>query len=337
VTRAFMPMESLPPAPGNPKDVESSPGIDFLERTCIPYLCHAQNEDGGWGFQLGSRSRVESTAWTLLALRECASILAKDNGEARGVHFLELSQLPDGSWPSSPESNEGCWVTSLACWALLGREHMAGIVARGMNWLCNDRPGDDSLWWRLLRRLYSNRQVSSQNNRYYGWSWTPKTASWVEPTSFALLVLRSSPASLLPAGVLRRQQVAEAMLYDRMCPGGGWNCGNPVIYGVPGEPQISSTVWALLALRKHAERRENQKSLDWLEANWGRSQTPASLALAHIALGAYGRLDASVGESLRAAYSRDGVLWRVPEVAWTALALSGNQSWLAPVPSGKSS
>jgi len=336
--RAFVPMDSLPPAPGNLGDVESRRGIDFLERTCIPYLCHAQNEDGGWGFQRGSLSRVESTAWALLALRECVSILPQDNIEERGVHFLERSQLQDGSWPSSPESHEGCWVTSLACWALLRQERVADSVVRGIDWLCNDRPGDAGLRWRLLQRLHSNRQVSSQSSSYYGWSWTPKTASWVEPTSFGLLVLRaSSPAGTLPAGVQRRQQVAEAMLYNRMCPGGGWNCGNPMVYGVPGVPQISSTVWALLALRKHAERSENQQSVDWLEANWGRSQTPASLALAHIALGLYGRLDPSLGDSLRAAYSREGVLWRVPEVAWAALAFSGHQSWLAPVPGGKPS
>src|ERR1700691_3520044 len=128
-----------------------------------------------------------------------------------------------------------------------------------------------------------------------------------------MILLHAVPQALLPAAASNRMQVAEAMLYNRMCPGGGWNCGNPMVYGVPGVPQISSTVWALLALRKHAERSENQQSVDWLEANWGRSQTPASLALAHIALGLYGRLDPSLGDSLRAAYSREGVLWRVPE------------------------
>ena len=30
------------------------------------------------------------------------------------------------------------------------------------------------------------------------------------------------------------------MLYDRMCPGGGWNCGNPKVYGVAGEPLVGS-------------------------------------------------------------------------------------------------
>ena len=46
------------------------------------------------------------------------------------------------------------------------------------------------------------------------------------------------------------------MLYDRMCPGGGWNCGNPMVYGVPGEALIVPTVWALLALRDEPKKTE---------------------------------------------------------------------------------
>jgi hypothetical protein len=31
------------------------------------------------------------------------------------------------------------------------------------------------------------------------------------------------------------------MLLDRMCPGGGWNAGNSVVYGVPLTPHIDAT------------------------------------------------------------------------------------------------
>ena len=334
--RTFSPMESSPSASDDPEDNNRASRLDFLERTSIPYLCQAQNKDGGWGFQAGRDSRTEPTAWALLALHESSSIVAHDDAEALGVQFLERSQLSDGSWPSSPESTEGCWVTSLACWSLLRNGRAPHIVSRGTNWLCNDRPGDARLWWRLLRRLRSSGQVVSQNNAYYGWSWTPRTASWVEPTSLALIVLRENQLTSSNARLLQRRQLAEAMLYDRMCPGGGWNCGNPIVYGAPGEPQISSTVWALLALREHAARTENQQSLAWLTANWARSQTPASLALAYIALDAYGRLEPAIGASLRAAYGADA-MWGVPEVAWSVLALNGSQSWLAAMPNGKSS
>jgi hypothetical protein len=329
-------MESLPREDGESRVSEDSADSNFLKHVCIPRLRHAQNEDGGWGFKAGSRSRVEPTAWALLALGESASIAGEDQGQARGVHFLESSQLADGSWPSSPESTEGCWVTALACWALPRAAHTADAVARGMAWLCSDRPGESRLWWRLLRRMSSNRKVASQDSSLYGWSWTPQTSSWVEPTSLALLSMHHAPSSVLPGEAQRRRKIAGAMIFDRMCPGGGWNCGNPMVYGVAGEPQISSTVWALLAMREHAGRIENQQSLGWLQANWSRSQTPVSLALAHIALRAYGRPDTSNAKSLRAAYGKDGASWGVPELAWTVLALSGSQTWLTPAANRKS-
>lgn len=73
-----------------------------------------------------------------------------------------------------------------------------------------------------------------QDSRLRGWNWTPGTASWVEPTAHALLLLRMLPPETLPSPAARGRQLAEQMLFDRMCPGGGWNSGNPLIYGVAG-------------------------------------------------------------------------------------------------------
>jgi hypothetical protein len=140
--------------------------------------------------------------------------------------------------------------------------------------------------------------------------------------------LRKGPPELLPAQVQHRIQLAEAMLYDRMSPGGGWNCGNPLVYGVPGEPQVCQTSWALLALRNHPDRLEVQKSLDWLEASWGRIESPGTLALAHVALDLLGRNPADVRTSLRSFYEKNEVLWNIPAVSATILAMSDKHEWL---------
>ena len=319
----------MTPADGLPPDqMEATEETAFVESVCLPFLRSAQNGDGGWGFHPGSQSRVEPTCWALLALTK--SELSAGAGEILrdGFGFLHASQLPDGSWPSSPEEKIGCWVTSLACWALLSEKDSCKALAAGLNWLCEDWPRDGSLWRRLLRRFSSERHISPKNLSYRGWGWTPRTSSWVEPTSFALIVLGESPRESLPPAAKRRRQVAEAMLYDRMCPGGGWNCGNPMVYGVPGNPLVIPTAWALFALRDHANQPANAISLNWLEENLASVQGPGSLALARICLEAYGRRWPMVGSGLQDFYRRNEFLQSIPVAAWTCLACRTKSRWL---------
>jgi len=301
--------------------------VTFSEEICLPYLRAAQNPDGGWGFRSGSQSRIEPTAWALLALDQVFPANAASEAIARGVRFLSDSQLPDGSWPAAAGQGQGAWVTSLACWAFLATNENRDALTRGLSWLVAERPGDSGAWWRLIRRLTAHKKVSMQNDAYWGWSWTSGTASWVEPTAYALLVLRASPLDLLPPQAGGRQKLAEGMLSDRMCPGGGWNCGNPMVYGVPGEPQVSTTVWALLALREHAQRSEIQQSLAWLEKNWGSIQSLASLALTQVALNAFDRENSKFSASIERLYQPDAISWNVPVAAWTALAACGKKFW----------
>ena len=308
--------------------------MNFSEEICLPYLRAAQNPDGGWGFRSGAQSRVEPTAWALIALQQAFSTRA-DGGHAnadsdasqRGLRYLADSQLVDGSWPAAAGQAQGAWVTSLACWAFLSANENRAELARGLNWLAAERPGDAGTWFRFLRGFTANKKVSSQNDALWGWSWTAGTASWVEPSAYALLVLLAAPQDLVPSGAASRLKLAEAMLFDRMCPGGGWNCGNPMVYGVAGEPQVSTTVWALLALREHAERSEVQQSLAWLEKNWSSIESPASLALTQIALNGFDRGNSTFIATIERLYQPDAIAWTVPVAAWAALAASGRKFW----------
>jgi squalene-hopene cyclase-like protein len=290
----------------------------FVSGVCVPLLRDRQNADGGWGFHPQAESRVEPTSWALLALMQVEPAGGEGEIVQRGLQYLRSAQLPDGSWPATPGEETGCWVTSLACWALSREEY--GPVARGLEWLCRDWPWDSSPWQRFLRRLTAERSVSTQNDAYRGWGWTPRTSSWVEPTSFALILFGEVPETVLPSGSRRRQQLAEAMLYDRMCPGGGWNCGNPRVYGVPGEPLIIPTVWALLALRKQADRAENQMSLVWLLRASQNVQSLASLALARICIEMYGKSWPLSEARLSGFYERHEFLADVAVTAWACLA-----------------
>ena len=298
---------------------------DLVSTVCLPFLQAAQNQDGGWGFHPGFSSRVEATCWALLAL---IGLESSNERQQEGFRFLRSTQLPDGSWPSSAEQNVGCWATSLATWALLRDAQSQTAVSAGLRWICEDWPRGTNFLARVMRVLRRGNQATSQDDTLRGWGWTPNTASWVEPTAFALITLDQAPKELLPSGATRRFQYARALLYDRMCPGGGWNCGNPMVYGVPGDPLVEPTAWALLALRDEPNRRENVMSLEWLEKNVSGMLGAGSLALGKICLETFGKRWPANAPDLKQLYARNEFLGNVPVMAWTCLALNARSVWL---------
>jgi hypothetical protein len=121
----------------------------------------------------------------------------------------------------------------------------------------------------------------------YGWNWIPGTISWVIPTSFSLIALRRARNLYATAKLDQRIERGAEMLLDRMCPGGGWNAGNGMAFGVPYAPYIDATATALLALRGHGEEPAIQGSLTWLVNRLPSCPSPYSLAWAILALVGY--------------------------------------------------
>jgi hypothetical protein len=113
-----------------------------------------------------------------------------------------------------------------------------------------------------------------------------------------------------------------------MCPGGGWNCGNPRVYGVAGQPQVGPTVWALIALRGQPQRAENCESLAWLEGNREKIQSPESLALTNLALKLYGKSNGAAADKIDPFQAASARSWSIQALSWAALALSENSKWL---------
>ena len=303
------------------------PEASFAERAYLEPLRKSQNMDGGWGFHAGYESRVEPTAWALLALSEFTPSGTPDVAIEKGRQYLLVARLSDGSWPSATGQTEGSWVTSLACWALLAIGGPAESIRSGLQWLIDDRPRDSGFLWKLARKIRERKPLSDQSADYTGWSWTPNTASWVEPTSYALMVLRSPLGASLPESA-KRSELAEALLYDRMCPDGGWNCGNPRVYGVAGQPQVGPTAWALIALRHHPERAENRASVEWLDGIQATVQSPESLALTNLALRSYGKRTEELLRRLALLQDAPQLPWSVPALSWAALGSSETSRWL---------
>jgi hypothetical protein len=289
-----------------------------LPDLCLEQLLRAQNVDGAWPYQPGLGSAVEPTCWALIALakrRESA-------GSAdRALAALRACQLPDGSWPARPGHSVGCWSTALASLAVFLNAGDCGPVRKGLAWLCDAWPAEGGVWWRVRTWLRPTVTLTRQDSSLRGWSWTPGAASWVEPTAYSLILLNTLPERLHPKRAANRRRLGEAMLYDRMCPGGGWNSGNPLVYGVAGERRVGPTAWALLALTAYQGRSENQQSLDWLERIYPEISGPGSLALARICLDSYGRHQPAFEARLTALYQANGFLGSVLVNAFSLIAM----------------
>lgn len=307
--------------------MKETQAASFAERVCLPHLAGTQNADGGWGFHPGQESRVEATCWALQALI-CWSRSEDRVRTHKGFQFLNQTQLPDGSWPAMSGETSGSWVTSLAVQVLLASDQYRNQVVAGLTWLENDRPRDSFLWLRLLRKFSFQKEISPRNDALFGWGWTPGTSTWVEPTALTLLLLSRVPDELLTAHIRKRRTIAEALLYDRMCPGGGWNCGNPLVYGVEGTPLVVPTSWALLALRHRPENSKKSASLQWLQQQRGQVSGPASLALLYIVLAAYGIPRNESDQSLEQFHGRDQFLQNTLVIAWACLAEGPGLRWL---------
>ena len=251
---------------------------------------------GGWAaLASSSQPAVEPTCYAALALGS-----APVGDIERAQDFLLRTQNPNGSWPVVPgDDQEGGWVTSLAVIAL--RDLVPAIPARlqGFHWLLNCSGKESNWFWKWKFRT-ADRHVRFDPDKY-GWPWFPDTVSWVVPTSFAILALNQLPCS---CGGLERIPVRVdcgiRMLFDRACPGGGWNAGNGIVYGCPMAPHVDDTAIALLALSDQGQHPVVQSAVQYLESVAPTLAAPWSLAWSILALAAHRRPIASLHDSLSA-------------------------------------
>jgi hypothetical protein len=253
-----------------------------------------QRETGTWGYR-GNQDSVESTCFAILALRQHPSIKL-----ARATQALLGLQNADGSWPAfNGDEPEGCWTTALAVLSLMGAGQATKHLASGVRWLLNARGREANWLWRWRLRTFDNKVQFDPAK--VGWSWVSGTTSWVIPTAFALIALEQAKQRGYnrTAQLDERVDVGTSMLLDRMCPGGGWNSGNGVAFGVALAPHIDATSTALLALTKLEGEPGVQRSVNWLVNRLAGCPSPYSLAWGVLAIAACRRICPEARESLR--------------------------------------
>ncbi len=247
-------------------------------------LIAGQLPHGGWPFHSGAtQAGVEPTALALLAL---PSNLLRERD--RAIRFLLQIQNPNGSWPAFlGDGPEGSGFTGLVVYAL-NRSAAGGTTTdRAIRWLLQSQGWESHWLWKWKFRT-TDRHVRFDPDKF-GWPWMPATVSWVVPTSYSLLALEDGIASSQDGLLQLRIRHGVEMLYDRICPEGGWNAGNGLVYGSPLAPHPDATAVALLSLLREPLNDFINASIDWLERRAQTCLAPWSLAWTILALDAYGR------------------------------------------------
>jgi hypothetical protein len=247
--------------------------VDPARQRALDFIASAIGADGGVPYLRGKASAGEPTVLSLAAgvAIDLGALAKLDLGWARYLLPAALSRTPAGQ----ALSDEACdWI----------------LARRGIP------TGND-------------RVVVDMDGDIPAWSWVENTASWVEPTSYAVI-------SLTRAGRGSDQRVTDgrAMLTDRQCPDGGWNYGNPKVLGQAQDSDLVPTGWATLALLPGPVRdRGAERLLDARE-----HPSTSGLALAILARQACGADLVDLRDRLTARQGDDGSF--SGRCDWTALA-----------------
>lgn len=307
----------------NMNPVSNRPNGQFNEalRRAQVFLTARQHPDGGWGYAAGTQSFTEPTCYALLALKNVTPTHQATTGKgnenssaAKALAWFEKQQTAAGAVRFMDDKmNPDNWGTILASFTLYRVGIGPELQKACLNYLLGARGN------RIKQEVAAPLKLDGD---LQGWSWAINTASWVEPTAYAMLALKAQ-------GLRHHERVktGEAYLLDRACYDGGWNYGNKEVLNVKLEPMPTNTAFALLALQDYQRDHEViQKSLAWFESELAAHQSTLTLALGALCLQIYDRPFEHLLHSLVARQEADGG-WRgnVHLTAVAALALMAEQ------------
>lgn len=291
-------------------------------KAAVDLLLSAQNEDGGWGAVKGKRSNTESTSFALMALKslEEQAFIQQTNA---ALKWLVQHQKDNGSWSLNDVSKQSSWTTPLAVLALLSFQDQKERALRGGKWILTQEGRKPGWIASLLVRLSLVRKSVELDPFLSGWSWTAGAFSWVEPTSYSLMVLKKLKRSFTGTNCEERIRQGEMLVYDRMCENGGWNYGNSRVLGEALWPYPDVTAVALIALQDRATNKANQKSLQALDGMMRETASGMTLGWGIICLTLYDQDAIEWKRVLVKIFEKTRFLGEIRTVALALLA-SGN-------------
>lgn len=286
----------------------------------ITDLLQNQNPNGGWGAVRGKRSNTETTSLAVMALQALAGEATADNRK-RGIEWLVRQQNQNHSWPLNETVKEGSWTTALAITALSDSAEHSERALAAARWLLEQEGSKPGILAEIVLWATGKSGVNQLNKDLIGWSWVPSSFSWVEPTSYALIALKKQRARLAGTNVDERIRQADAMIYDRMCNGGGWNYGNSKVLDYALWPYPDITALALIAMQDHANEKANQESLLVLSKIARETGSGFALCWAAICLNLYGRDNSELLKQIDKRFAATAFLGETKSLALAVIAL----------------
>lgn len=194
----------------------------------------------GWGYRPDRSPAAEPSALAGLGLVSWARNTGGAPEATAAVQsvasWLARLQRPDGSVPSANVTTAPGWTTAHAVLLWNSQGDFKENRRRACRWLLRTEGVRETL-------PPAERIVIGHDPTLAGWPWVAGTHSWIEPTAMAI-------AALCAEGHREHHRVAEGirLIRDRSLPDGGWNYGNPEVFGHALRPQPAPTGAALLAL-----------------------------------------------------------------------------------------
>lgn len=296
--------------------------IDQISDTLISL----QNPDGGWGAGRGKLSNTEATSLALAALKATDDAPHDSDRALRAAIWLTARQNPNGGWRLNDAATAGSWTTALAMIALSSFPEHRRRLLDAARWLLAQEGSKPGILAKLILWATGRSNINQLNRDLVGWSWVPNSFSWVEPTSYALIALKKLRAALPDTNVNERIQQGEALLYDRMCQGGGWNYGNSKVLDYALWPYPDITAVALIALQDRAGEAANQQSLQTLRKIAAEVNSGFASSWAAICLNVYDQATDDWQRRVKDNFHRTGLLGETKTLALALLALNGNAS-----------
>lgn len=258
----------MPTLPADMPQTIQRPTMPGWVSTSLDALRARQTPDGGWPYFARGDSAIEPTAIAVAALW---ALDALPDARSRALAFLESMQTPAGALRPQPTQTD---PTTLSALAGLVMVRCGGDAARAA------RIADHLKSWQPRT---TTQAVFGNDTSLKGFSWTPDTFSWVEPTAYGVLLFDA-----LRRGDDPRIVESRRLLVDRASPNGGWNYGNPRVFNTVLESDPLPTALAMLALGDDPARPVVRDGAAFLRRCAADMPSPLTLAWMTIALRALG-------------------------------------------------